>query len=364
MTNTYWRERFQIYEEATNKSVLELQESLRTEYLVAQKDIETKIRSWYQKFADNNEITMAEAKKWLSKSELKEFAWSVDEYIKYATDNLDDAWTKQLINASTKVHISRLEALEIECQQTLERLFGNEVDSLDDFLKASYAGSYTNTAYEIQKGLNLGFDVASISDTQLENIICKPWTVDGRTFSDKIWNRKNELVSELHSQLTQTVLQGKNPQDVIKAIAKKFGDGDMDKGSLYNAGRLVMTESAYFNSLGKMESFKDLGIEFYQIDATLDSHTSEVCQSKDGLVFEMKYFEPTVTAPPFHPWCRTTTVPYFKDEFTASDLKAARNADGEVYNVPADMTYEKWQETFLDGGDKDGLNILNVFEIK
>jgi hypothetical protein len=37
--------------------------------------------------------------------------------------------------------------------------------------------------------------------------------------------------------------------------------------------------------------------------------------------------------------------------------RAARNADGEVYNVPADMKYSDWKKAFVGGGTKDGLTV-------
>jgi len=47
----------------------------------------------------------------------------------------------------------------------------------------------------------------------------------------------------------------------------------------------------------------------------IDNKTSEICQQMDGKHFKMSDFQAGVTAPPFHPWCRTTTVLYFDDEW-------------------------------------------------
>lgn len=55
----------------------------------------------------------------------------------------------------------------------------------------------------------------------------------------------------------------------------------------------------------------------------------------------MKDYEPGVTAPPFHVNCRSTTAPYFDDDF---DLKrSARDEDGKVYEAPGNMTYRQWR---------------------
>ena len=72
------------------------------------------------------------------------------------------------------------------------------------------------------------------------------------------------------------------------------------ENSRYNAGRLVMTEEAYFSSAAQKDCFNELGVEQYEIVATLDSRTSEICRNLDGKVFPMKDYQAGVTAPPFH----------------------------------------------------------------
>ena len=47
-----------------------------------------------------------------------------------------------------------------------------------------------------------------------------------------------------------------------------------------------------------------------------------------------------VTAPPFHVHCRSTTVPYFDDEFDAVGERAARDEEtGKTYFVPVSYTH-------------------------
>ena len=82
--------------------------------------------------------------------------------------------------------------------------------------------------------------------------------------------------------------------------------------------------------------------------ATLDNHTSEICRSMDGKHFPMSEYIEGVTASPFHVWCRSTTCPYFDDEFTADSMRAARDADGKTEYIPADMKYGEWKEKYAD----------------
>ena len=44
-------------------------------------------------------------------------------------------WVKQLENASARFHISRLEGLKLQTQQSLEVMFGNQLDSIDGTMR-------------------------------------------------------------------------------------------------------------------------------------------------------------------------------------------------------------------------------------
>lgn len=346
----YWKERFKQLEAAQNRTGAGVYDEIERQYRRAQKEIDGKINSWYQRFANNNGISMVEARKMLHGADLNEFKWDVQDYIKYGKENaVTGEWMKQLENASARFHISRLEALKLQTQQSLELMFGNQLDGVDAAMKHIYLGGYYHTAYELQKGFGIGWDVAGLDQRQIEKVIKKPWAVDGKNFSERIWGNKQKLISELHKELTQNIMLGADPQKAIDNIAKKMNV------SKQNAGKLVMTEEAYFSSAAQKDCFNDLDVERYEIVATLDSHTSDICQNMDGKVFPMKDYEPGVTAPPFHVWCRSTTVPHFDEDFGQPGERAARGKDGKTYYVPADMTYKEWKKTFVDDGDKSGL---------
>ena len=351
-SSAYWKKRFSDLEAANNAYGQRTFHQIEPAFDKAQRQIQAQIESWYSRYAKNNGITMAEARKQLSAAELKELQWDVQEYIKYGQENaMNRQWMKELENASARFHISRLEALKLRTQQSLEVAFGNELDSLDGMVKRLYQSGYYHTCFEVQKGFNIGWEIGQIDERKLQKVISKPWAADGKTFSDRVWQSKTTMVNELHQQLTRTIIQGKAPDEAIRTLSKYVAD--KTKNAKYAAGRLVMTEQAFISSAAQKDAFNDLDVEEFEIVATLDSHTSEICQNMDGQHFPMKDFEPGVTAPPFHVWCRSTTVPYFDDEWGRSGERAARNADGKTYYVPSDMTYPEWQKSFVDGQTED-----------
>lgn len=348
MTNAeYWKQRFTQLEAAQNRKGATAYLEMEKQYKAAQNELEAQIARWYQRFADSNGISLAQAKQWLKGQDLAEFKWDVKEYIKYGKENaINGAWMQELENASSKFHISRLEALQIQTQNSLETMFAQQMGTMKKALSDVYASGYYHTAYAVQQGFGLGWDIAGLDQAQIEKVLSKPWAVDGYNFSTRIWNSKTKLIGEVHNELSKNLLTGADPQKAIDSLAKKMG------ASKSNAGRLVMTEQAYFSSAAQKDCFNDLDVEEYEIVATLDSHTSDICRSLDGKVFKMRDYKPGVTAPPFHVYCRSTTAPHFKDNFDAGE-RAARGADGKTYYVPDDVTYSEWKKAFVDG-DKSG----------
>ena len=117
----YWKKRFELLEQSQNQQGLQCYADIEKQYRQAQKQIEGQIAAWYQRFAKNNGITLADARKMLTSKELEELKWDINQYIQYGEENaINGTWVKQLENASARYHISRLEALKLQTQQSIE----------------------------------------------------------------------------------------------------------------------------------------------------------------------------------------------------------------------------------------------------
>ena len=354
----YWKQRFIELENVQNKESEKCINILKEEYNKSLSKIEKEITNWYTRLADNNEISYKNAKKLLDKKELQEFKWTVEEYIEKGKENgVHQKWIKELENASARVHIDKLNAIKIQIQNELEQLYNKQSEGVAELVKQQYQEAYYKSAYEIQKGLEKYWNIQALDTNKIEKVISKPWTTDNQTFSDRIWKNKDELLNTLQKELTQATIRGDDLNKVIKKIEKDF------EVSKNKAGRLVMTESAFFSSVGQKECFNSLNVEQYEIVATLDSHTSEICQKLDGKVFNMKEYEIGVTAPPFHCYCRSVTAPYFDDEFTEGEKRAYRDEEGKTKYVDRKIKYNEWKEKYVTYSKNNGILKANKDKI-
>ncbi len=344
-TADYWKKRFEALEDEEYQKGQAYYRDLQNQFRMAQNSITLDIEHWYQRLADNNGVSLAAARRMLKKNELEEFRWNVWQYIKAGEENaVNGMWMKQLENASAKWHISYLEAMKIQTQQHCELLSAKYEKGLTEFLTNSYENDFYKTVFEIQKGQGVYANLTKIDKRKIDLVLTRPWAADGRNFSQRIWGNTQKLVKELHTELTQCIIRGESPKKAAERLAKTMNV------SMANAERLIMTEMAAIDSQARYEAYKEMNVEQYEIVATLDSKTSEICQDMDNKVFNLDDWQIGVTAPPFHVRCRTSTAPSVDTKYQKDMERAARGEDGKTHHVPANISYKEWKKTYVDEG--------------
>jgi len=92
-----------------------------------------------------------------------------------------------------------------------------------------------------------------------------------------------------------------------------------------------------------------MGVSEYEIFITLDNRTSDICRDLEGKIFKIKDYQVGVTAPPFHPNCRSVAVPFFDDDIQKEIEKdrMSRNERGKSVRVK-DMSYKEWKKQVIN----------------
>ncbi|HFL3155433.1 TPA: minor capsid protein [Clostridioides difficile] len=344
----YWIKIFNQLEEDVHNKGDAFNKELEKQYDIILYNILREINNWYMKFAKDNKMSMQEAEKLLNSKELTELKLSLEEYIKYGEENtISQKWMKELESAVKRVRISRLEALELKLRHQVEVLYSKEYEDVNTLIADTYQDSYYHTAFETQKGIGIGLMIAMLSMNNINKIVSSPWTTDGITFGNRIWNKhRPKLMSELNKGLKETLINGVSPENLTNKINKNFNT------SKEEAKLLVKSELAFFSSLSQRDCFNSLGAEKYEIVSASDSRVCEKrCSPLDGKVIEMKYYKIGITAPPFHPRCRCVVVPYFDGEESYRD---AREEDGETYYIPSNMKYNEWYSKYVKDSSSSG----------
>ena len=339
----YWEKRFLLLNEMLLDKGEEYINHSAQNYAAVILELEKQINDFYARFAQENNITLQQAKLLLTSEQRQAFQMELNDYIKYGQQNgLDEKWLKKLENASTLHRITRLQAIKFQIQQQLEKLESKKVQELKKVLSNIYKDGYYRTAYEIQKGTGIGQAFSKIDQNKIDKVLARPWAPDGKNFSERIWGKdRTQLVYQLQTRFTQGIIRGDAPQRIIKDMKKTLNS------SQKATERLVRTESAFVTAASRLESFEKMGVKQLRFLATLDLDTSKVCRDMDGKVFDLKDAKIGVNVHPLHPNCRSTEVPYIKNRFTEGGKRTARDKNGNTYYVPTDMTYHEWYQTYV-----------------
>lgn len=333
LSRDYWRRRSEQIAKLQYEKAEEYTEKLKREYEWAIQSIERDLVVFYERYAANNEITLAEARKILNSNELNEFRMSVEEFIAKAKDNADGRWTKELNNVYFMTRVSRLQALLVQIRQQIEMLIGSLQEGTKNLLSDTYTDTYYRTLYEIQRGTGIGVSFARVDTKALEKILQTKWA--GENYSERIWANRDKLAREIETKLMQAFIRGDSVQQTATELAKRM------EVSYSSAARIVRTESSFIAHQATWDGYKASGVvEKYEYLATLDGRTSQICRSMDGRVFKLSEKQVGINYPPLHPHCRSTVVPYFDDEFDPGE-RIAREGK-RVYYVSGDITYEEW----------------------
>lgn len=337
----YWAKRFTQIENVEHNTALVSTQEIQSLLASACSQVDKEINAFYQKYADASEITFADAQTYLQRNDINAFRADIAAYTRMAMNNSDGQFERILQALSSRVHIQRLEALKIRTAMVVRGTYGKVGDELTKTCEAVMRDAHLRTAYEIQHGIGKYEPFQQLNKKALDLVVNKPWTADGKTFSQRIWQHQEQLTYNLQKQFTQGFMSGIDPKEMTSSIIDTFGVSER------NASRLVQTECAYFAAEGDRTAYEDLSIEKYQILGTLDERTCEECESMDGQVMAMKDYSQGDTAPPFHSCCRCTTIPVIEDSVIDTGTRAARDENGKTIQVDDDLSYKAWYNNYV-----------------
>ncbi len=340
-SGAYWAERMRVYEQACSQKNAKILAQIEAALSKANSSVKKDLEYWYNRLDKNGGISLASARRLLTAEELAEFKWNVNEYMKKASEIGNSKWLKELESASARSHISRLDAMKLSVRNTLESVFRAENSAVTKIAVDSYSGAVRHTAAEAKKFFGVDFDIGDNGNEKIQKLIRKPWTSDKRTFSDRIWAKKEQMIGELQEELTRSCIYGKSLDETIERV-ERLVDSKF-KNAKYAARRLVVTENAYFRTLGTCDELAELGVEKFQVDLPINSHSCEVCRAMNGRIFPISEFMVGLNAPPFHPNCENGgIIPVLDDDLMTPIAYGAppdlQNTLGERKSVNDDLT--------------------------
>lgn len=298
----YWEKRARENENKVYKKASDLKKELDVHYIQAKKEIQKSINDLIARYMFKTDLSYADAMKYLTSKEFKEFRMSLEEYeaeIKRLSEINEELANKLRIELETiamKSRITRLDSLKTQIDIELSKKISNDYNVVEKGISEVYRDFFKIQTTDF--GLT-GVNTVLPKKT-LKMLMQQPWS--GANFSERIWGNSEALGKVLKQEIIQSFMQGVSVKDLSDRIEKRF------ENDRYNTERLVRTELNYaFNQTTKL-SYEEAEIEEYEFLAEIDNRTSEICKKLNGEKFKVKDARAGVNYPPMHPHCRSTTV--------------------------------------------------------
>ena len=326
----YWQQRAERNLQAVEDIAVDYNLELAKEYKKVIKELQEELMLFYAKYAEENKISLEMAKKRLSGKELSEFKEIIQDYIEqasqYDTKNAQ-SYLKNLKELQDRARLSRLELLIAEYRHAIEMLLLKQEDQQPNIYLQGYEDMYYHTLYDVQTYSGVGMSFITPSKDLVISVLSQNYL--GEDFSDRLWKNK---------EMQFAFAAGKSSSYVADKIASAM---NTRQGVTMT---LVRTEMNNIANQAALQAYIQAGIKEYQLLATLDFKTSEICISMDGRIFKVSKAERGVNFPPFHPNCRTTTVPVVDGQSYAQRIAKEEN----YYIVDKNISYKQWLKEYVN----------------
>lgn len=260
-------------------------------------DCQNEINAFYGKYASKEGISLAEAKKRVSKLDIAAYERKAKRYVRDKDFSAKANEEMRLYNAT--MQINRLEMLKANIG--LELIKGH--DELDKFFGKILKGR-TEDELKRQAGV--------LGKTVKNNAAKAHAIVNGSfhngTFSDRIWMYQDIMRADLSKALQSGLIQGKNPRALTKDLKKYWYGNDpvTGGGAVYCMERLMRTELARVQTEAQKQSFERNGFSMYEF--IVNGDCCKICAGLSGKHFNISKMMPGENAPPMHPNCRCSTA--------------------------------------------------------
>lgn len=326
----YWTQRAEQDDLRRETNLAHAESVLQSAYNRAEEIISLRLERFYRRYAKENKITFAEARKNLTIPEMVDLHTSIGKWVKDATSD-DDIRALNLLKS--RRYVSRQEALLAEIRHQVSMLHMEKEREFQRSGLQVLTDEELHQMYNLERFIGYQIDFTRMSESQREVLLHTGF--DGRNYSDKLWYDKEKLVLTLEQVIPQGFILGWGPDKQAAEVAKQM------KTTLNSAKRLVRTEGSYLAAQADIHVYTGAGVETYEFFATLDRRTSEICEAMDGKHFKVSEAEAGVNLPPLHQNCRSTTLPDVDME-GYNELRLAKGDDGKYVRI-AKIGYPEWK---------------------
>lgn len=285
-------------------------------------DAEKELYFWFLTFEDG--VNMADARRVLDSGRSRSLSYAIRQYIEFNEKHVvNPLWNGKLKNCLKKNHFSSLDGMKLSMQQIVERFFCFYKQKVMTLLIDTYEFHYKKTSSilggsgEVEvlpffsDDKKKGTSYSCVKGFETENcgaVLELPWAIDGKNVIDRMNKNRNDFLKKVFCELNHCIIRGDGIEEIYLLFHKQWLVFENQ------CIRLLFTEMSGAASRAKGDCYREYKVSQYKVVASLDSNSSDICKKMNGKVFDVKKYVTGITAPPFHCWCKSYTIPVDRKE--------------------------------------------------
>lgn len=334
-SSKYWQEREDDWRKECQANNVQWQKEIEDVYQTMSDEINDQVLIFYQKYADENGLTLAQAKQYLDQTDIRYYANLAKRYCEDAARDMDaGTWEyspaksyftrqadEEMKRYNTAMKISRLQMLKHQMDLRIANAQRKVCSVVHDALTDRALQTYTR-----QSGI--------LGKTVLNNLAHVQTIVKasfhGANFSQRIWGtQQDKLKKVLTKSLQDCLILGKGAAPFARELKKQTGK------SISQAQTLMSTELARVQVQAALDSMQASGFDEFQIVSSPDC--CDDCKAINGHHYPIPKLATGENAPPMHPNCRCSIAPY----------EARDEAGDDGFDEAA---FDEWSDTYDEHG--------------
>lgn len=247
----------------------------------------------------------AKAQDKISSAKAKEIKEQLIKYYQTAMDKVIESFELTYLkiqkDSEERGHITPADLYKLDQYWKMQAQLKKELQKLGDKQVELFSQAFIDDFMEVYSSiaLNSNTSFSSISTEAAKQMVNQVWAVDGKSWSQRVWNNTERLADTLNEELINCVLTGAKASELKKILQERFSV------SYNRADTLVRTELAHIQTQAARKRYQDAGVKMVQVWADPDERRCPKCAAIHKKIYPVNAVMPV----PLHPRCRCVMLP-------------------------------------------------------
>ena len=337
----YWDKTSLLRDKQVWQSENQAEKEIIDDFIIFLEQVKREVGDLYAEYSVEGLLNYAEVNRMVNAGQLAVYRRMIEQVMNETQQIQDEYYRLELERLHSTREMTILDSKVNLIEVYLLVLLMKNTQTVSKSLSGAYESTYNHTIYDTYRKMGVAFSFEKLTKSIVMDRVVSDWS--GDTFVDAIKAKRHTLIRDVKRTITTGIRRNQAYKKVVLELNNLVKGGKGYKG----IHKVLRQETTRVLAESKAQSYEEAGITQYRYLATLDDRTTDICQRKDGNIYDFKDMQVGVNFPPLHFGCRSSITAYFPEDDMSEKKRTARSpVTGTNYKVPADISYQEWDRLY------------------